>query len=258
MIPKIIHYTWFSGDPFPEKLQNCINSWKEHMPEYELRLWDMKAAGQIDSIYLKETLNEKVWACAADYVRLYAVYHEGGIYLDTDVMVYKSFNPLLDAIAFIGKETSVHFEGGFTAQYLSSHCFGAVKGHPFIKDGLDYLENRHFVSSNNPRFSKPLRYDRVHLPYIQAEIARLYGYDWKPSVQYLQKCNQELEIYPSIFFDPDTDSEKSYCKHLAVGGWRVNKASEPVYNLKYKITWRLLWIFKWVLRKAGYITMKLD
>ena len=103
MIPKIIHYTWFSGDPFPEKLQNCINSWKEHMPEYELRLWDMKAAGQIDSIYLKETLNEKVWACAADYVRLYAVYHEGGIYLDTDVMVYKSFNPLLDAVAFIGK-----------------------------------------------------------------------------------------------------------------------------------------------------------
>ena len=219
MIPKIIHYTWFSGDPFPEKLQNCINSWKEHMPEYEFRLWDMAAVKQIDSVYLKESLKEKVWACASDYVRLYAVYYFGGIYLDTDVYIYKSFD---------------------------------------IKDGLDYFENRHFVASDNPRFSKPLRYDRVHLPYIQAEIARLYGYDWKPSVQYLQKCNYELEIYPSIFFDPDGDSEKSYCKHLAVGGWRVNKASEPIYNLKYKITWRFLWIFKWILKKAGYMTIKID
>lgn len=258
MIPKIIHYTWFSGDPFPELLQKCIDSWKKILPDYELRLWDMKAAEKIDSVYLKETLHEKVWACAADYVRLYAIYHEGGIYLDTDVMIYKPFDALLNTSAFIGKENSIHVEGGFTAQYLSSHCFGAVKGHPFIKDGLDYFENRHFVASENPRFSKPLRYDRVHLPYIQAEIARLYGYDWRPSVQCLQKCSQELEIYPSIYFDPNNDSEESYCKHMAVGGWRVDRASEPIYNLKYKITWRLLWIFKWVLRRAGYITIKID
>lgn len=258
MIPKIIHYTWFSGDPFPEKIQSCIDSWKKHLPDYTLKLWDMEAIKDIDSAFLKEALAERKWAYAADFVRLYAIYNEGGLYLDTDVRVYKSFDPLLDKQAFIGKENSVHFEGGFTAQYLSSHCFGAEKHHPFIKSCLDYYKDRHFVTSLNKELPQALRLNIVLLPYIQAEIARQYGYDWKPSNQELQECKSNLLIYPTDFFDPQKVSENSYCKHLAAGGWRVDKPTEPIYNLKYKLTWRLLWIFKWVLNKAGYITMKLD
>ncbi len=258
MIPKIIHYTWFSGEPFPENIQNCIDSWKEHLSDYEFKLWDMNAIKGIDSFFLKEALQEKKWAYAADYVRLYAIYNEGGIYLDTDVLVYKSFDSLLDSRAFIGKENSIHIEGGFTAQYLSSHCFGAEKHHPFIKDCLDYFQDRPFVTSGNPKLPQPLKYNLVLLPYIQAEIARLYGYDWKPSTQILQRCKEGVDIYPDYFFDADEKSDESYCKHLAVGGWRVDKAWEPTYDLKYKITWRLLWIFKWVLKKAGYITIKVE
>lgn len=258
MIPKIIHYTWFSGEPFPEDIQNCINSWKKNMPSYQFKLWDMTAVEQIDSVFMKEALLEKKWAYAADYVRLYAIYHEGGIYLDTDVFVYKPFDLLLDASAFIGKENSIHFEGGFTAQYLSSHCFGAEKNNPFIKDCLDYFQNRHFVTSSNTKLPQPLRYNLVLLPYIQAEIARQYGYDWKPSVQGLQKCHSGLLIYPTICLDPQLPQEDSYCKHLALGGWRVDRVSEPIYNLQYKIKWRLLWIFKWVLEKAGYMTIKVE
>lgn len=256
MIPKIIHYTWFSGDPFPENIQNCINSWKVHLSDYEFRIWDMDSVKGINSVFLKEALQERKWAYAADYVRLYAIYQEGGIYLDTDVLVYKPFDPLLKASAFIGKENSIHFEGGFTAQYLSSHCFGAKKNHPFIKDCLSYFEDRHFITSSNVNLPQPLRYNFVLLPYIQAEIARLYGYDWKPSKREIQRCNNELDIYPDVYFDADKNTDESYCKHLAVGGWRVDKAWEPTYNLKYKITWRLLWIFKWVLARAGYITIK--
>lgn len=258
MIPKIIHYTWFSGDPFPEKIQNCIASWHKHMPEYEFKLWDMEAIKGIDSIFLNEALQAKKWAYAADYVRLYAIYHEGGIYLDTDVLVYKSFNELLSLNAFIGKENSVHFEGGFTAQYLSAHCFGAEKGHPYFKDCLDYFQDRHFITSQNIKLPIPLRFNFVLLPYIQAEIARLYGYDWRPLLQEKQQCRNGLVIYPTSYFDSQNKAKDSYCKHLAVGGWRTDKPNEPNYNLKYKITWRLLWPFKWVLNKAGYITIELD
>ena len=56
MIPKIIHYTWFSGDPFPEKIQQCIDSWHQQMPEYEFRLWDMEAIKDIDVPFLKEAI----------------------------------------------------------------------------------------------------------------------------------------------------------------------------------------------------------
>ena len=258
MIPKIIHYTWFSGETYPAKIQACIDSWKTHLPDYKFILWDMEAIKDIDSVFLKEALDERKWAYAADYVRLYAVYNEGGIYLDTDVKLSKSFDTLLNNKAFIGKENSIHFEGGFTAQYLSSHCFGAEKNHPFIKSCLDYFEGRHFVTSQHVELPQSLKYNFVLLPYIQAEIARQYGYDWKPSKQHIQYCESGLLIYPTIYFDPQKILDYSYCKHLAVGSWRVDEASEQKYDLKYKIIWRLLWPFKWVLKKAGYITLKLN
>lgn len=258
MIPKIVHYTWFSGEPFPENIQACIDSWKKQLTGFEFKLWDREAIQHIDVQFLKEALQERKWAYAADYVRLYAIYHEGGIYLDTDVLIYKSFDPLLDADAFIGKENSIHFEGGFAAQYLSSHCFGAVKHHPFIKDCLDYFQDRPFMTSRNTRLPQPLRYNLVLLPYIQAEIARQYGYEWKPSAQEVQNCKNGLKIYPTTCFDAQTQTNDTYCRHLALGGWRVDKPTEQVYNLKYKITWRVLWLFKWVLKKAGYISIKAD
>lgn len=258
MIPKIIHYTWFSGEPFPEKIQMCVDSWKKLLPDWEFRLWDMESIRPIDSVFLREALVERKWAYAADYVRLYAVYHHGGVYLDTDVILQKPLDPLLVARAFIGKENSVHYEGGFIAQYLSSHCFGAEKEHPFIKDCLDYFHDRHFVTSRNEILPQPLRYNFVLLPYIQAEIARCYGYEWRPLLQEKQYCRQGLIIYPTSFFDPQKITSESYCKHLALGSWRTDKANEPVYNLKYKITWRLLWFFKWVLKRAGYMTIELQ
>lgn len=258
MIPKIIHYTWFSGEPFPEEIQDCINSWKKHLSDYQFRLWDMDAVKGVNSVFLKEALQERKWAYAADYVRLYAICHEGGIYLDTDVFVYKSFDPLLHDGVFIGKENSIHFEGGFTAQYLSSHCFGAEKNHPFIKDCLSYFDDRHFVTSSNTKLPQSLKYNLVLLPYIQAEIARQYGYEWKPSIQGFQSCQNNLCIYPTVFFDPQAQTADSYCKHLALGSWRIDKSSEPVYDLRYKITWRLQWFLKWILKKAGYMTIKID
>lgn len=258
MIPKIIHYTWFSGESFPVKIQECVDSWKKFLSGWEFKLWDMEAIRSIDSVFLREALAERKWAYAADYVRLYAIYHEGGVYLDTDVILYKSLDPLLSSKAFIGKENSIHFEGGFTAQYLSSHCFGAEKGHPFIKDCLDYFQDRHFLTSKSERLPQPLRYNFVLLPYIQAEIARQYGYEWRPLFQETQQCKEGLVIYPTCFFDPQKMTVESYCKHLALGGWRKDKAKEPVYNLKYKIKWRILWFFKWVLKKARYLTIELQ
>lgn len=56
MIPKIIHYTWFSGEEFPDKIKICIDSWKRLMPDWDYKLWDMEAIKNIDSIFLKEAL----------------------------------------------------------------------------------------------------------------------------------------------------------------------------------------------------------
>lgn len=258
MIPRLIHYTWFSGEKMPDQLIKCIESWKFQNPDYAIKLWDMAAIKNIDSVFLKEALSLKKWAYAADYVRLWAIYNEGGIYLDTDCMLLNPLDAFLDERFFIGKENSIHFLGHIPAQYLSSHCFGAEKGHPYIKDCLSYYENRHFITSTNQKLPIPLRLNYVLLPYIQAEIARLYGYDWRPLNQTIQHCNEGVTIYPTEYFDTIEKKTFSVCQHLALGSWREEKAKEPVYNLKYKLQWRFLSIFKYILKKFDYITLKIN
>lgn len=88
MIPKVIHYVWLSNDPFPSKIKKCMETWQTIMPDYEIKRWstenfDISAAPN----YVQEAFKQRKWAFVADYIRMYALYHEGGIYLDSDVKI---------------------------------------------------------------------------------------------------------------------------------------------------------------------------
>ena len=255
MIPKIIHYTWFSGDPFPEKIQMCIDTWHKHMPEYEFVLWDSQRIKEIHSVWLDECLEQRKWAFAADFVRLYAVHHYGGIYLDTDCFVYKSFNDLLREACFIGKENSIHVEGRSTQMYLTSHCFGAEKGNSFIERCLSYYNNRHFKISENDSFPMSLKYSTLLLPYIQSEFAKQIGYNPYPSMNVIQKLDG-VTIYPERFFDVTSMTSDAYCKHLALGGWRDSRTPDEKPTIAYKIRWRLEHLLRTVLNSWGYMLVK--
>ena len=90
MIPKVIHYCWFSEDPFPPKIAKCIASWEKYMPDYQIKRWSAKNF-DINSIKLvREAYNAKKWAFATDYIRLHALHNEGGIYLDSDVLLHQN------------------------------------------------------------------------------------------------------------------------------------------------------------------------
>lgn len=261
MIPKVIHYTWFSGDEMPPKIKACMKSWEKVLPDYELKLWDMEAIKDIESEFLREALSVKKWAYAADFVRLYALYHEGGVYLDTDVMVYKSFDDLLTNHVFIGKEDSLHFSGlgSKGAQYLSSHCMGAEKGSNFIKDCLDYFEDRHFILSQNERLPQSLRYNMVLLPYIQAVIAQGYGYKWSPKIQKIQYCKDELVIYPTDWFCGFSYIKESYCQHFSLGGWRENYNQYAFSDsYKQKLSKKMKSFLRKLTLKFSYVIMKVD
>jgi hypothetical protein len=264
MIPKIIHYTWFSGDPYSDLIKQCIASWKKYAPDYELRLWDMDAIKDIESDFLREALSVRKWAFAADYVRLYALYHHGGVYFDTDVMLLRPLDDFLNDKAFIGKETFVHFLEHKGFQGLSSHCMGGEIGHPFFKDCLKYFEGRHFIQSTNENLPIVLRYNMVLLPYIQAEIAREYGYDWRPLSQEVQRFDNGLVIYPSIYFEPSPNPPTihSVCQHLTFGSWRENKTvGKPriyKYTIAYKIRWRILNVLRKILHHYNFFTVELE
>lgn len=220
MIPKIIHYTWFSKDPYPPYIEKCMASWQELLPDYEFRHWDMEAIKELDNPFLKEALECRKWAFAADYVRIYAMYQYGGIYLDTDVEVYKSFNPLLSHKAFIGKENSHHLHRRALMSFLTSHCMGAEPRHPFFKACLDYYEGRHFIRSKQEWLPDDLKYDQTTLPFIQSEIAVLEGYSPSRKIRGIQNFGDDVNVYPYDYFDCHYRKKESYCKHLAMGGWR--------------------------------------
>ena len=124
MIPKTIHFCWLSSDPYPEKIQHCINSWKRFLPDYEFVHWNFDRFPRGKSLWVDQAFDSHKYAYAADYIRLYALYNYGGIYLDTDVEVLKSFDDLLSLPYFIGQEPS---ETGIEAAVL-----GFEKGNKLI------------------------------------------------------------------------------------------------------------------------------
>lgn len=233
MIPKLIHYSWFSGEPFPAHIQALMETWKKYLPDYEFMLWDAKKLKEVNCTFANEAVSVRKWAFAADFIRVYAVYTYGGIWLDTDIEMFKSFDPFLKHRMFIGREWYTH---GYDPQvcYFTSHCFGAEKGHPFLKDCLSYYENRRFICCYNETLPQSLRYDMTIIPEIQAKIAvAKYGYDWRESVDKLQVLAEDINVYPHDYFDAPgyNDTKNVVCIHRASGGWRPgNENAVPDYS----------------------------
>lgn len=131
MIPKKVHYCWLSGERFPKKMQRCMESWHRHLGNYEFVLWDAKKVAEIAEgrAWIRHWVEKKNYAFAADFIRLWALWSEGGIYLDTDVEVLKPLDDLLDRELLVGEECGT---GDVEAAVL-----GAEKGSAAIRKVLD-------------------------------------------------------------------------------------------------------------------------
>ena len=136
MIPKIIHYCWFGGNPLPELAQKCIASWKKHCPDYEIREWNESNFDVTSCDYAREAYEAKKWAFVTDYVRLKVLYNYGGIYMDTDVEVLESLDSLLEYTAVSGFESDSQIPTGLIA---------AHKNIPIIGELLKQYEFIHFI-----------------------------------------------------------------------------------------------------------------
>ena len=134
MIPRRIHYCWLSGEPYPRNIGRCVDSWRRILRGYEFVMWDMAKARGIGSSWVDCAIVERRWAFAADYVRLWALYSEGGIYLDSDVEVLRDFGSLLDGPLMLGEE------GG--TGLVEAAVMGAEAGNPVIRKALESFEEK--------------------------------------------------------------------------------------------------------------------
>ena len=141
MIPKILHLCWFSGDPYPGLIRRCLRSWKRVLPDYEIMLWSRDTFDTEAVAHVREALSVRQWAPAADYVRLWALFHYGGIYLDSDVFVCRRFDDLLenDFFSFVERCGPAPTQVGLQAAVM-----GSVPDHPFLAACMRYYEENPF------------------------------------------------------------------------------------------------------------------
>lgn len=235
MIPKIIHFCWLSGEPYPKNIQKCIDSWKEKLPDYEIILWD-KNKFDINSVqWVKEAYSVKKYAFAADYIRFYALYNYGGIYLDSDVEVLKSFNNLLETKNFFCYEYTGLPEAAVV---------GSEKGQEWCKVAVDYYQNRKFINDDGT-------YNQVIAPLIMK-----YAIETTEKLKLLDDCKshklENFNIYTYDYFSPKNGftgkiqkTENTYAIHQFNSAWMKKS-----FKIKAKKTVHLFLIS--VLGKKNY------
>ena len=135
---KYVHFCWFGENKFSDLNLKCIESWKKYIPDnYVFCLWNESSSDYNESSFAKEAYYNKQWAFVGDYIRLWAIYNFGGIYLDVDVELLKPITDLPDNFLAIEPFYNNNFN---IAMGLG---FGAEKNNNIIKNILDiysYLE----------------------------------------------------------------------------------------------------------------------
>lgn len=213
MIPKKIHYCWLSGDQYPPLIKYCIETWHKILPDYEFVLWDAKRFDIYSVDWVREAFEAKKYAFAADYIRLYAVYREGGIYLDSDVEMLKSFNDLLKHESFIGFEAAT--------QSIEAAIFGAEAGCEWCAKAMEYYKNKHFIMDERGGVDLSITAPNI----IRQSLEQVYSGFPKSSPQnpIILKNKGNLIVCPDEYFSPiKYDIEKSYST--------INKMAEKYRN----------------------------
>lgn len=152
MIPKVIHYCWFSNEPKPKNVRQCIKSWKRTLPDFEIKCWDADSFDFNSVPFVKQAMECRKWAFVSDYIRLYALYTEGGIYLDSDVQVLNRFDNLLAYNLFSGIEK----RGDTDRLFIEAAVIGAAKGNATIYKCLECYNARHFKNENGSLDMTPM------------------------------------------------------------------------------------------------------
>lgn len=205
MIPKVIHYCWFGGNPLPKSAIKCIESWRKHMPDYEIKRWDENNFNVHEISYTREAYKNKLFAFVSDYARFWILEREGGIYLDTDVEMIKPLYDIVSMGSYMGIE-----QGNNVAPGLGLAC---VAHEAFIKEMVNHYKGLSFYRPDGS-----INYDTV----VYHTTQKLFGKGWTGK----ESCIAGFNIYPSEYFCP---------KDYETGELRITPSTYTIHH--YSATW---------------------
>ena len=186
MIPKTIHYCWFGRKPLPPLARRCIASWHKHMPDYEVKEWNEDNFDVNITPYTAQAYAAAKYAFVSDYARFWILYHEGGLYFDTDVEVVRPLDDIVSRGAFMGFEADPQ-EDTHTMAVAPGLGIGADAGQPLFRDFLDLYDT--------------LTFDTRQMTTI---VTYTTGLLLKKGLRYAQGIQvvEGVSIYPSEYFCP--------------------------------------------------------
>lgn len=215
-IPKIIHYCWLSNDSLPSLAIDCIATWKSVLSDYEFILWDLRKFDINSTVWTKEAFQYKKYAFAADYIRCYALYNYGGIYLDTDVEVKRTFNPFLVNDYMLGRENPALIEAA---------VIGAKPKSDLFKKMLKFYECRHFDLGKG-------KFDMTPLPLIMEKVIKEnYNIKIISDISNYSENPNTISIFEDDFFSPKSCQDGKIYE-------TKNTISIHHYNQSWQSPWR--------------------
>ncbi|SCY09226.1 Capsular polysaccharide synthesis protein [Lachnospiraceae bacterium XBB2008] len=206
VIPKRINYIWFSGDPFPDKVKKCMDSWHKYCPDYDFVEWNLDNYFT-DSDFFNEAISVRQWAFASDYTRCDVLCREGGIYLDTDVELVKPLDDLLYDDGFLCFESSSGVDPG--------SGMASVPNNPIFKEIRDQYESEHFIKDDGS-------YNKKNIVYTYTAVLERHGLISDGRYQIVDG----IAVYPPLVFSPYSYMtgltncyEKTYAIHHWISAW---------------------------------------
>ena len=235
MIPNIIHYCWFGGNPLSELAQKCIASWKKYCPDCEIREWNESNFDVNCCDYVKEAYAAKKWAFVSDYARFAILYQYGGLYFDTDVELIKPIDDILRKGAFMGFETDLFKDK--TGEVVGSRIGLATNpglglatnpGLGFYKELLDGYATRHFIENTGTL-------NLTTIVEYTTDLLIIHGMEQTNGIQHIA----DIWLYPKEYFCPldyetgilkITDNTRSIHHYSAT--WKTEKEKRIHKNVQ--------------------------
>lgn len=189
MIPKVIHYCWFGGNPLPESAKKCIDSWKKYCPDFEIREWNESNYNVSTCTYIEEAYNAKKWAFVSDFARFDILNTYGGLYFDTDVELIRPIDDIWEKGPFMGME--ICEIGDDEVAVNPGLGMGTFAGHPLLNEMCARYRDMHFLNKDGS-------YNLTTIVQHTTDLLKSYGFSAENNMQNAGM----FWIYPCDYFCP--------------------------------------------------------